>query len=272
MGDDTRLCERCGIVFVVTRPTKRFCSERCRSYAEKSRRVARKRAGGVLPETYSDYVPKVPVAAVCEACGEEYLRRHSLRKYCSDTCKRRVKERLKRERRKDTPCAVSGCDNAGMCSSRLCYMHYDRRQHGVPMDVAKYASLRVRRQSEACTVDGCGKPTYLKEKCKRHYLEAKVREGKDWAVLEYESPDARKKTELYGGVFTVVNRFELFDRDGWVCQLCGEPVDPELKRPNVMAPTIDHIVPLSLGGDHTMENCQLAHLSCNSSKGNRWVA
>ena len=271
MGDDTRLCERCGIVFVVTRPTKRFCSEQCRHRAGKRRRVARRRAGGVLPGTYSDYVPKVPVAAACEACGVEYLSTYSWQKYCSPTCKRRVKERQKRERRKDTLCVVAGCTDAGVRSSGLCEMHYSRRQRGIPFSLTKRPYVG-RRQSETCTAPGCGKPTYWTELCKRHYLEAKVREGKDWAVLEYESPDARKKTELYGGVFTVVNRFELFNRDGWVCQLCGEPVDPELKRPNVMAPTIDHIAPLSLGGDHTMENCQLAHLSCNSSKGNRWVA
>lgn len=31
--------------------------------------------------------------------------------------------------------------------------------------------------------------------------------------------------------------------------------------------TIDHIVPLSVGGEHSMSNCQLAHRICNSLKG-----
>ena len=34
-------------------------------------------------------------------------------------------------------------------------------------------------------------------------------------------------------------------------------------------PTMDHIVPLSLGGTHTLDNVVLAHYRCNLSKGNR---
>lgn len=33
---------------------------------------------------------------------------------------------------------------------------------------------------------------------------------------------------------------------------------------------VDHIVPLSLGGAHSLENVQLAHLFCNMRKGNRY--
>jgi 5-methylcytosine-specific restriction endonuclease McrA len=36
-----------------------------------------------------------------------------------------------------------------------------------------------------------------------------------------------------------------------------------------MGPSLDHIVPVSLGGTHTWANVQLAHLRCNVSKGNR---
>ena len=32
-------------------------------------------------------------------------------------------------------------------------------------------------------------------------------------------------------------------------------------------PTIDHVVPLVLGGKHSWTNVKLAHLSCNSAKG-----
>jgi len=36
--------------------------------------------------------------------------------------------------------------------------------------------------------------------------------------------------------------------------------------PHPKAPTIDHIVPLSAGGDDTKANVQLAHFSCNTRK------
>jgi len=62
---------------------------------------------------------------------------------------------------------------------------------------------------------------------------------------------------------------EIAARDKHRCQLCGGKVDMALRAPDPMSPTIDHIVPISRGGDDTKANVQLAHLGCNSSKGNR---
>ena len=62
---------------------------------------------------------------------------------------------------------------------------------------------------------------------------------------------------------------EIFDRDGWICQLCSEPVDPSEGPRSSRSKSLDHIVPLTKGGLHTRENSQLAHLGCNSAKGNR---
>jgi 5-methylcytosine-specific restriction endonuclease McrA len=45
-----------------------------------------------------------------------------------------------------------------------------------------------------------------------------------------------------------------------------------VKVPEPLAPTIDHIVPVSKGGDDTRANVQLAHFRCNSVKGNREAA
>jgi len=39
--------------------------------------------------------------------------------------------------------------------------------------------------------------------------------------------------------------------------------------PHPKAPTVDHIVPVSEGGDDTRANVQLAHFVCNSVKGAR---
>ncbi len=41
------------------------------------------------------------------------------------------------------------------------------------------------------------------------------------------------------------------------------------RRPDLMTPSIDHVVPLSRGGSNHPSNLQLAHLLCNLSKGNR---
>jgi 5-methylcytosine-specific restriction endonuclease McrA len=61
----------------------------------------------------------------------------------------------------------------------------------------------------------------------------------------------------------------IYRRDSGLCGLCGRRVSRRLEAPNPMAPTLDHIVPLSQGGQHVHENVQLAHYGCNSRKGNR---
>ncbi len=54
-----------------------------------------------------------------------------------------------------------------------------------------------------------------------------------------------------------------------VCALCGGYVDKTLKWPHPMSPSLDHITPRSRGGALLdPKNHQLAHLSCNSSRGN----
>jgi 5-methylcytosine-specific restriction endonuclease McrA len=63
---------------------------------------------------------------------------------------------------------------------------------------------------------------------------------------------------------------EIFEADGWRCYLCAVETPPELQgtyAPN--APTIDHVVPLTLGGGHTRDNVRCACRSCNGRKGNR---
>lgn len=58
------------------------------------------------------------------------------------------------------------------------------------------------------------------------------------------------------------SRRNLFRRDRWTCQYCGvQPGTEEL--------TIDHVVPRSLGGGSTWENCVLACVPCNARKANR---
>ena len=61
----------------------------------------------------------------------------------------------------------------------------------------------------------------------------------------------------------------VFERDGWICQLCGDPVDPDARYPDDQCGSLDHIIPLASGGDHSYANTQLAHALCNSLKGDR---
>ena len=60
----------------------------------------------------------------------------------------------------------------------------------------------------------------------------------------------------------VFSRRNLWRRDNYRCQYCGEKPSPD-------EVTIDHIVPQVRKGPSTFENCALACLSCNQKKDNR---
>lgn len=53
------------------------------------------------------------------------------------------------------------------------------------------------------------------------------------------------------------------------CRLCDQPVAPQLRYPDPDSGSVDHIVPLALGGADALHNVQLAHLRCNWQKGAR---
>lgn len=79
---------------------------------------------------------------------------------------------------------------------------------------------------------------------------------------------ARSAGKSRRGYFKIpmAKRVAIYVRDGWTCQLCMEPVDPDLLMDptDEWAPTLDHIEPKSRGGSDRPENLRLAHRWCNS--------
>jgi len=57
------------------------------------------------------------------------------------------------------------------------------------------------------------------------------------------------------------------DRDGWVCWLCGDPIDQALLPPHQKSGSADHVVALAKGGSDDDENLRAAHLGCNCRRG-----
>lgn len=85
----------------------------------------------------------------------------------------------------------------------------------------------------------------------------------------YYAGNLKRKRLLEGAKQEPYVREDVFARDEWLCHLCGERIDPECKFPDSGSVSIDHVIPLSLGGDDTLENVKAAHLGCNVGKGNR---
>ncbi len=60
-------------------------------------------------------------------------------------------------------------------------------------------------------------------------------------------------------IFIRFSKADIIKRDGLNCYLCGKILTNKTA-------TIDHITPVSRGGDHKAENVKIACLSCNQSK------
>lgn len=69
----------------------------------------------------------------------------------------------------------------------------------------------------------------------------------------------QRRTRRREGWVESVHPLVVLERDDGVCGICGRDVDPFRFH-------VDHIVPLSRGGEHSYANCQVAHPSCNRSK------
>lgn len=64
----------------------------------------------------------------------------------------------------------------------------------------------------------------------------------------------------------------LIERDGDLCYLCGRQVSDALPFTHPLKANIDHVVPISKGGTHTLDNVRVACRSCNSAKGAKVAA
>lgn len=77
-------------------------------------------------------------------------------------------------------------------------------------------------------------------------------------------------TRKHGGKHSKFNVSDVFLRDGWSCRACGIPTPTELRGLHAHnSPELDHVIPLSRGGDHSVENTQCLCRSCNLLKSNR---
>lgn len=78
----------------------------------------------------------------------------------------------------------------------------------------------------------------------------------------------KQRAKVYGRKYVPIKAIEIYERDRWVCQICKRRVPKDKKVPHPLAPTLDHIIPMSCeGGDHVHENVRLAHFRCNIRRG-----
>lgn len=193
------------------------------------------------------------------------------------------------------PCSVPQCERPRKTRG-WCGTHYSRwLKYGTvddPLNTCGQCGLQFRpfrraskfcsnscsnawsrkNNSRKCTAVDCGRPYDAAGLCTIHYRRKARADGRElnpkWDDRRRANYHKRRalKAETAAEDFSPA---AVFERDGWVCGICSEPVAQDLAWPHQLSPSLDHILPLSKGGHHTLENTQLAHLQCNVRKGAR---
>lgn len=120
--------------------------------------------------------------------------------------------------------------------------------HGRASYDPKVARIRRLRWLEK---EGSKQKVYLKTARWRHKNLERARES----VRRYQ---ARK----FGSQIGEVDYRVIWARDNGLCHICGTEVAPNDVH-------YDHIIPLSRGGSHSMENIAVAHSTCNLRKNDK---
>lgn len=79
---------------------------------------------------------------------------------------------------------------------------------------------------------------------------------------------SRRRARIRNTKNDPIDPFDVFTAAEWSCYLCGKSTPKSLRGTyDNRAPELDHIIPLSKGGTHTMDNVACACRKCNQIKG-----
>lgn len=159
-------------------------------------------------------------------------------------------------------CKWDGCETAVGRARKWCDAH--RRCMSAPDTL-----------SRECADADCDRPVRARGVCNMHYKRILRSEGRmapdPWSERKKANWHARRARKHEAFVESV-SVDVVASRDGFSCGICKTRVDMSVQYPDPLSRSLDHVVPLALGGEHSYANTQLAHLACNVSKGARMVA
>lgn len=205
----------------------------------------------------------------CPTCGRPISRGPGQWAYCSDGCR--------------PTCIHPTCNKPTRGTDDVCASHQTMR--------ARHGELRPDTWTRAWVCVVCGKDVERNSGRRKHCSTNCQQLDRYERPKSYECVRCAEPVSLVGPV-TKAGQFRRSDsrlcsrcaarprrygttvdilaaRHGKRCGICGESVDMEAGPKDPMRPSIDHILPRSLGGSDDRSNLQLAHLACNMRKSNR---
>lgn len=230
--------------------------------------------------------PALPVT--CLKCGKKFRRsstnnyKASSPKYCSRACSFAALRDGERRTGRATVClprltkellawfdgwekdATAKTKKVAICRRRGCNARfYERSKTGRKR---KYCSFGCANTYRLPWVLGCCK------ECERPVV-AKSKTVFCKSCARKRNPSKhRKRCKKHGTHFNPhVRSMEVFKRDNWRCQLCFKKVSASVPNNHHLRATVDHIKPISRGGDHDWSNVQCLCRNCNTKKRNKRI-
>lgn len=203
----------------------------------------------------SEISHRVPLSKkrTCPVCASEYEYTVGRQRTCSRKCASIRTAQLRGTDRSRVPWKTCSCGSRFLGRTKYC-------SDGCrPVSTAPSATLW--RECPECGVE------FPAGTLGRPRLYCTVRCTSQASARTYRH--RRRASQRGGEKFTL---WELCERDAWICHLCGEMVDDSDESGGWnpfgnWAPSMDHIVPVSKGGAHRLDNVRLAHRWCNSVRG-----
>lgn len=234
---ESKSCAECAAVFVVRNTRQRFCAERCAERARERRR------GGHHGQ------------ANCGICGRRFSRHNPTQAHCSHSCSRFAR-------------FVEGTNSTvSYHSCRMCEVVTTGERSCPTSRSCRRRAQRVDLLLRSVACVDCG-ATFSHRRSGRPVLRCiSCRVAAKRKHKRSRPARARRRARLRTATIERFTHTEIFDRDGWLCGICGQPTERDAVVPALLAPTLDHVVPLAAGGAHSRANVQCAHFICNSRKG-----
>lgn len=236
-------CTHCGNLFLAEKTTQSLCSTQCRASSKR------------FKQQYQ-----------CEYCKNPFWRRkrgNDSMRYCSRDC---AFDWLKAHAAGRIVVLSKPCED---CLAPITPQHMRTRR----CDECKALVERraYKRQLAKSREEYTPHPQHIAlcEECGNQFLTARRQSycNSSCAIRAHKRKWRHVRRTLHkNGDNITLHR--LIQRDNGICQLCFLPVDraANLSKDHA-APTIDHVTPVALGGQHTWDNVQLACRFCNSIKG-----
>jgi hypothetical protein len=215
-----------------------------------------------------------PRANHCPWCGGSMAHTKPQARYCSRRCKldndHQIQTRRAQQAKRDAgeplpgdviPCANPQCFNAAIythhrafCSSD-CTAYFFSNRHWLGEGPSTQIYFRPCPDCQTpVTMTNKGGTLKVCECCR---------------VSRNKAINGRKNHARRANGALALSVDQLAARDGTRCHICCRKVDMSLSGQHKWGPTIEHILPVSLGGTNDANNLALAHRHCNTARGNR---